>query len=64
MNNYRVKIKMIITDFMDLEADSEEEAILKVTDLLNKCVDNKTNLLKVLTAKPNFLFSAEEIEKK
>ena len=38
MNNYRVKIKMIITDYMDLEADSKEEAILKVTDLLNKCV--------------------------
>lgn len=64
MNNYRVKIKMIITDYMDLDAESKEEAILKVTDLLNKCVDNKTNLLKVLTAKPNILFSAEEIEKK
>ena len=64
MNNYRVKIKMIITDYMDLDVESKEEAILKVTDLLNKCVDNKTNLLKVLTSKPNFLFSAEEIEKK
>ena len=41
MNNYRVKIKMIITDYMDLDAESKEEAILKVTDLLNNILNFK-----------------------
>lgn len=62
MNNYRVRIKMIITDYMDLEAEGKEAAILKVTDLLNKCVDGKVDLTKTFNSRPNFIFDIEEID--
>ena len=46
---------------MIVVAEDKDEAILSVQDLLDKCIEEKVNLSKVFTDKPNFIFEVEEL---
>lgn len=61
MKNYKVKIKKIEKTDMIVVAEDKDEAILSVQDLLDKCIEEKVNLSKVFTDKPNFIFEVEEL---
>ena len=61
MKNYKVKIKKIEKTDMVVIAKDNEEAILNVQDLLDKCVKEKVNLSKVFSNKPSFIFEVEEL---
>ena len=61
MKNYKVKIKKIEKTDMIVIAKNKDEAILSVQDLLDKCIEEKVNLSKVFTDKPNFIFEVEEL---
>ena len=61
MKNYKVKIKKIEKTDMIVIAKNKDEAILNVQDLLDKCIEEKVDLSKVFTSKPNFIFEVEEL---
>ena len=61
MKNYKVKIKKIEKTDMIVVAEDKDEAISSVQDLLDKCIEEKVNLSKVFTDKPNFIFEVEEL---
>ena len=61
MKNYKVKIKKIEKTDMIVVAENKDEAILNVQDLLDKCIEEKVDLSKVFTSKPNFIFEVEEL---
>ena len=61
MKNYKVKIKKYETTDMIVVAENKDEAILNVQDLLDKCIEEKVDLSKVFTSKPNFIFEVEEL---
>lgn len=61
MKNYKVKIKKIEKTDMIVVAEDKDEAILSVQDLLDKCIEEKVNLNKIFTDKPNFIFEVEEL---
>ena len=61
MKNYKVKNKKIEKTDMIVVAEDKDEAISSVQDLLDKCIEEKVNLSKVFTDKPNFIFEVEEL---
>lgn len=61
MKNYKVKIKKIEKTDMIVISEDKDEAISSVQDLLDKCIEEKVNLSKVFTDKPNFIFEVEEL---
>ena len=61
MKNYKVKIKKIEKTDMIVVAEDKDEAISSVQYLLDKCIEEKVNLSKVFTDKPNFIFEVEEL---
>lgn len=62
MKNYKVKIKKYETTDMIVVAENKDEAVLSVQDLLDKCVEERVDLSKVFTNKPNFIFEVEELD--
>ena len=62
MKNFKVKVKMIIVDDMDIEAESEDDAIISVKDVL-KNTEHK-NLMSIFTSEPYFNCDVKEINKK
>ena len=60
MKNFKVKVKMIIVDDMDIEAKNKDDAILSVKDVLENT--KHKNLMSIFTSKPNFIFDVEEID--
>jgi len=60
MKNFKVKVKMIIVDDMDIEAESEDEAIISVQDVLKNT--KHENLMSIFTSEPHFIYDVEEID--
>lgn len=60
MENYKVKVKMIIVDDMDIEAENGDDAIIRVQDLLKKT--SHKNLMSIFTSEPDFIYKVEKID--
>lgn len=58
---YEVRVKMIKETEMMVSEKSMQKAIIKVADLLNKCVENNVQLDKTFDDKPNFIYKVEKI---
>ena len=56
MKKYLVTVKKIQTTDMIVSEVSGQKAIIKVADLMNKCVENNIKLEKTFEKKPVFIY--------
>lgn len=56
MKKYLVTVKKIQATDMIISENSGQKAIIKVADLMNKCVENNITLDKIFDRKPNFIY--------
>ena len=58
---YMVKVKMLKETEMMVSEKSMQKAVIKVANLLNKCIEDSIVLDKTFDCKPNFIYKVEKI---
>lgn len=59
MKKYLVVVKKIEVTSMMVRESSGQKAIMKVADLMNKCVKHNVNLGKTFDKKPDFVYKVK-----
>ena len=59
MKKYLVVVKKIEITSMIVSENSGQKAIMKVADLMNKCVEHNVNLDKTFDKKPDFIYKVK-----
>lgn len=59
MKKYLVAVKKIETTSMIVSENSGQKAILKVADLMNKCVEHSVKLDKTFDKNPEFVYKVK-----
>ena len=60
MKSFRVKVRLIIEDYMDMEAADGDDAIIKIQDVLSKT--DRRNLMNIFSTDPHYIYYIEELD--